>query len=166
MTQFLFATIVFFALSTQAKVTVAFLQLRDPQGNVVQLETGGRFYHVAISFKGKWLQAHPYRGVEMVTMDKIREIGEITEWIEISDLEDLEDKKVEKFLGKPFDHSFLWDDEKIYCAELVGKLLDLKPTPMTFDPAHWPKEYQKFNGLPGMSPDDIFEALRQQKLSQ
>lgn len=146
-------------LTSEAKVTVAFLQIRNYKGDVVQLEPGGRFAHVAISYQGMWLHAHPYRGVEMVTIDKIRQIGEIQEWIEISDLEDLEHKKVDKLLGKPFDHGYLWDDEKIYCAELIAKLIDLQPTPMIFNTEAWPKEYEKLNGLPGMSPDDIFEIL-------
>ncbi len=143
----------------QAKVRVIFLEIRNYDGELVQLEPNGQYAHVAISYKNHWLHSHPYRGVEMVTLDKVLQVGLPKKMIELSHLEELDLLSVQNILGKPFDHGYLWDDEKIYCAELVGKLLNLKPTPMFFDPNTWPKQYQKLNGLPGMSPDDIFESL-------
>lgn len=142
---------------------VAFIQMRDYYGNVVQLEPGARFAHSAISYKGKWLQAHPYRGVEHVTIDKIQKMGEILEYVEVPNLEELDEDKVNAMLGKPFDHGYIWDDEKIYCSELIGKLLNLTPTPMVFS-EHWPASYQALNGQPGLSPDGVYRILSAQRL--
>lgn len=159
--KFFFAAIILFSLSVQAKVMVAFIQMRDYNGNIVQLEPGARFAHSAISYKGKWLQAHPYRGVEHVTIDKIQKMGEILEYVEVPNLEELDEEKVKALLGKPFDHGYLWDDEKIYCSELIAKLLDLAPKPMVFS-EYWPASYQALNGLPGLSPDGVYQILSSQ----
>lgn len=159
--KFVAATIILFSFSVQAKVMVAFIQMRDYYGNVIQLEPGARFAHSAISYKGQWLQAHPYRGVELVTIDKIQKMGEILEYLEVQNLEELDEAKVNVMLGKPFDHGYIWDDEKIYCSELIAKLLDLAPKPMVFSQA-WPASYQALNGLPGLSPDGVYQILSSQ----
>lgn len=161
----LFVAVVLFAgtfiqtLNLEAKVTVAFLQVRNYHGQVVQLEPGGQFAHMAISFKGMWLHAHPLKGVELVSTEKLSKIGVIQEQIELSDIEELDETKVAKFLGKPFDGDYSWNDDAIYCAELVAKLLGLRPTPMTFDSALWPPQYQALSGKLGLSPDDIYQIL-------
>ena len=159
----LFAVILLFSVSVQAsaggaKVMVAFIEMRNYHGQIIQLEPGGRFAHSAISYKGQWLQAHPVRGVELVPIDKILQMGEIKEMLEVPDLEELDEQKVKAMLGKPFDHGYLWDDEKIYCSELIAKLLDLPTKPMVFSDA-WPKQYQDLSGLPGLSPDGIYQLL-------
>lgn len=156
----MFILIFLVSLSVQAKVQVAFIQMRDYYGNIVQLEPGGRFAHSAISYKGKWLQAHPYWGVQHVTFDKVQKMGEVLEILEVPGLEELDEAKVAALLGKPFDHGYIWDDEKIYCSELIAKLLDLKPVPMVFSET-WPAEYQALNGLPGLSPDGVYRNLSQ-----
>lgn len=155
----LFALVFLMALSVQAKVTVALIEMRNYYGQVIQLEPGGRFAHSAISYKGQWLQAHPVRGVELVPIERIRQMGEIKETLEVIGLEELDEQKVLSMLGKPFDHGYVWDDEKIYCSELIGKLLGLPTKPMVFSDS-WPKQYQDLNGLPGLSPDGIYELLK------
>ena len=155
----LLAAILLFSVSVQAKVIVAFIEMRNYYGQIIQLEPGSRFAHSAISYKGQWLQAHPVRGVELVSIDKIRKMGEIKEMLEVPDLEELDEQKVLSMLGKPFDHGYVWDDEKIYCSELIGKLLGLPTKPMVFSDS-WPKQYQDLNGLPGLSPDGIYELLK------
>ena len=159
----LFALVFIFSISVHAKVEVAFIEMRNYYGQIIELEPGGRFAHSAISYKGQWLQAHPARGVELVPIETIRKMGEIKEIIEVANLEELDEAKVLAVLGKPFDHGYLWDDEKIYCSELIGKLLDLPTKPMVFSDA-WPKSYQDKNGLPGLSPDGIYQILSSQAL--
>lgn len=154
----LFALVFLFSISVQAKVEVAFIEMRNYYGQVIQLEEDGRFAHSAISYKGQWLQAHPVRGVELVPIEKIRKMGEIKEVLEVPGLEELDEAKVNALLGKSFDHDYLWDDEKIYCSELIGKLLGLPTKPMVFSSA-WPAHYQAYNGLPGLSPDGVYQIL-------
>lgn len=154
-----FIFIFIFAVTVQAKVTVAFIEMRNYYGQVIQLEPGGRFAHSAISYQGQWLQAHPIRGVELVPLETIRKMGQIKELIEVSNLDELDSVQVNAMLGKPFDSEYLWDDQKIYCSELVAKLIGLEPKPMYFSEA-WPIEFQKYNGLPGLSPDAIYQILK------
>lgn len=154
----LLALIFLISISVQAKVEVAFIEMRNYYGQIIQLEPGGRFAHSAISYKGRWLQAHPLRGVELVPIEKIRKMGEIKEILEVKNLEEHDEAKVNAMLGKPFDHGYVWDDEKIYCSELIAKLLNLPTKPMVFSDS-WPKQYQDLNGLPGLSPDGVYQIL-------
>jgi len=148
-----------------AAIDVAFIELRGHDGQLVQLEPNGRFAHVAISYQGGWLHSHPCRGVEVISEDALEKMGSIKAIITIPDLNPLDETQVEKFLGKPYDHNFLWGDDKIYCAELfaktVGKLLNIHPQPMTFASEFWPRRFWNFRGELGISPDDIFLALKQ-----
>ncbi|AZZ37216.1 hypothetical protein CIK05_10600 [Bdellovibrio sp. qaytius] len=155
----LFTFTFLFSIFAQAKVTVAFIEMRNYYGQIIQLEQGGRFAHSAISYKGQWLQAHPLHGVELVPIEKIRKMGEIKEFVDVAGLEELDEAKVNAMLGKPFDNDYSWDDDKIYCSELIGKLLGLSPLPMVFSDA-WPKHYQDMNGQPGLSPDGVYRILQ------
>ena len=157
----LFALILLLSVIAQAKVQVAFIEMRNYYGQIIQLEPGGRFAHSAISYKGQWLQAHPVRGVELVPIETIRKMGEIKEMLDVPGLEELDSAKVKAMLGKPFDHGYVWDDEKIYCSELIAKLLDLPTKPMVFSDT-WPWQYQQLNGLPGLSPDGVYQILSEQ----
>ncbi|MES3036963.1 MAG: YiiX/YebB-like N1pC/P60 family cysteine hydrolase [Bdellovibrionota bacterium] len=139
--------------------SVAFLEHYDTNGNLVQLEPGGRFYHMAISFQGKWLQAHPYQGVVLVDIDELEKMGTVTEIVRVNSPElTLED--IKPYLGLRYDQNFSWDDDKMYCSELVAKLLNIQPIPMVFAPGLWPPQYQQYNGLPGISPDKIYLLLK------
>ncbi len=149
----------FLPLTASAVVEVAFIEMRTPDGKVLQLEKGGRFAHIAISYRGQWLHAHPFYGVEVVESEKLERIGVIKEVLTVSELVSLDNEEVARFLGKPFDSSYSWSDEKIYCSELVGKLLRLKPLPMDFSAEVWPERYRKLNGAPGLSPDGIYRIL-------
>lgn len=73
---------------------------------------------------------------------------------------------INMYLGLPYDRWFLWDDEKIYCSELVYKVLehlidfkDLSPKPMLFDqnPEYWDRYFrgQTPRGMLGISPGDF-----------
>lgn len=150
--------ILFFPCFTFASIRVAFLEMKNVQGETVQLEAGGQFVHVAISYKDRWLHAYPPKGVEEITSEELEKIGRIKVILNRSDADPLTEKQVRKFLGKPYDWSFSWGNESIYCAELVGKLLNIEPLPMTFSSAFWPPIYRRIDGL-GLSPDDLFKLL-------
>lgn len=154
-----FLFLLLFALPAWSQVYVAFIEVRDANGKVLQLENDGRYAHMAISYKGQWLHSYPNRGVELISNNDLEKIGKVTV-IPLKSQPELNSSEVAKFLGKPFDFEFSWDDNKIYCAELVAKLLHLAPAPMQFSASFWPKSYQKFNGQLGISPDDIFQQLQ------
>jgi hypothetical protein len=151
--------LILFPLFSGAAVDVAFVEIRNYNGDLLQLEPNGQFAHIAISYKGKWLHSHPYRGVEIVSMAELEKIGTVKEILPVFDLSELDRTLVETFLGKPYDANFSWDDESIYCSELIGKLLRMEPEPMQFKAEVWPEQFQKFRGKLGLSPDDIYKIL-------
>ncbi len=74
--------------------------------------------------------------------------------------------EVDKLLGLTYDRWFLWNNDKIYCSELVYKVLapivelrDLSPKEMLFDvnPEHWDRYFrdQTPRGQLGISPEDF-----------
>ncbi len=142
-----------------ASVEVAFIEMRDYDGQVIQLEPNGKYAHMAISYRGNWLHAHPFRGVEVVSKEELEKMGEIKVILTKSDFEALSEVEVARYLGKPYDSEFSWSDAKIYCAELIAKLLGINPLPMSFDAEFWSEELQRMKGLLGLSPDDLFPVL-------
>jgi hypothetical protein len=72
------------------------------------------------------------------------------------------------FDGLPYDSNFLWDDESIYCSELVQKLLSISgmvapaERPMSFDvnPDYWDRYFRGSTprGKLGISPGDFKES--------
>lgn len=144
-----------------ASVEIAFIELRNYQGELIELEPNGKFAHMAISYKGHWLHSHPFRGVEIIPQDKLEEIGTINAIVTIPETPSLTEVQVKKFLGKPYDTEFSWSDERIYCSELIAKLLHIEPKPMSFASKAWPESFRAFKGKLGLSPDDIFKALIQ-----
>jgi hypothetical protein len=154
-----FALIFLFPLLSWASLQVAFLEIHDTQGKVVQFEPNGRFGHLAISYQGQWLHAHPYYGVQLVSESELQKIGSIAVILTLAGRSELDPATVQPLLGKPFDHEYNWSEERYYCSELVGKLLSLPPEPMDFSAAVWPSEFKKHQGEPGLSPDGIFRQL-------
>lgn len=144
-----------------AEVHIAFIELLGPQGRVIQLTPGGRFGHSAISYQGGWLHAYPRRGVEVTSLEDLESIGRVVEIVTLVGRAEPSPQEVDQYLGRAFDYDYSWTDEKIYCAELLAKLLGLEPEPMIFDEKLWPGDkYQKLNGQPGLSPDAIYERFR------
>ena len=149
------------AATARAEIQVLFLEMANYQGKPIVLEPGGRFAHLAISYEDKWVHAHPLRGVESIALEDLMKIGRVrgTVLVRLSEHEPLSPEQVEPFLGRPYDHDFSWSDEKLYCSELVAKLLGLAPRPMRFVYPLWPREYQRLNGKPGISPDAVFSRI-------
>jgi hypothetical protein len=146
-------------------VEVLFIEKDDPQGHLIQLEAGGRFYHLALRVpdapvETPWIHTHPWRGSELAGDRVIRQMGHRFFLAQIEWPFPVTLQLVGSWLGRPFDRQFLWDDENLYCSELVAKILGLEPQPMVFDPALWPEEFLKFNGEPGISPDEVYRRLQ------
>lgn len=138
---------------------IAFLSRTHVNGIIESLEPNGRYVHVAIRYKEKWLQAHPYYGVimsdDLEGLGKIEEIFEIYPHLEISPI------FLSKVLGKPYNFISLWDDPSTYnCSKLIAKLLDIKPRPMTFEESIWGNRFADFRGQLGLSPDELFHEIQ------
>lgn len=140
-------------------VEVGFIELKNWHGDIRLLEPDFRFAHVALRVNGKWVHAHPIRGVEWVSLAVLEELGKVTMKIELSHKQEVDMELLRNLLGRPYDTEFSWNDDKLYCSELVAKLLGIEPEPMHFDPKLWPEHYLKYEGLPGISPGGLFRAL-------
>jgi hypothetical protein len=149
-----------FASVVKAQTRVAWLEIKDKSGTPVQLEPDFYYAHVAIGIGNRWLHAHPNRGVELVDRETLNSLGEIQEILASEDENEKYLNQIENYLGKPFDSEFDWSDEKIYCAELVAKLLNVPPSPMHFDNKYWNPWYQKYEGKPGSSPSKLYSELK------
>ncbi len=73
----LILSLLFIPFYCSAAIDVAFIEIRNYEGKIIQLETNGQFAHVAISYQGNWLHAHPYRGVEIVSKEVLEKTGYI-----------------------------------------------------------------------------------------
>lgn len=135
---------------------VAFLELRNYRGDLILLEPRFPWAHMAISWQGGWLHAHPAKGVEWVSTEELERYGRIAYSATVDKKHRFDDDLAVSALGKPYDHQFSWSDRAYYCSELVAKILGIKPIPMVFDPTYWPPQYQHLNGLPGISPRLVF----------
>lgn len=145
-----------FAFSAHAKVQVAFIVLKDVNGHVVQFEEGGRFGHVAVSYKGQWLQAHPVRGVELVKT--LNDLGWTAEILESEHFNEPSDEYVAQNLGKPFSYLKPWEDaEYTYCAKLLAAAYDIQPGQMSFSTPMWQGRAELPVGKEGLSPDDLYK---------
>ncbi|WP_413570407.1 hypothetical protein ACLWBD_07565 [Bdellovibrio sp. HCB117] len=156
--------LLFLAVSSSfAKTRIAFLELYDRHGRLVQYEPGGRFAHTAIQFDDigdKWLNAYPGEGVAIVSWEDLEHRGVIAEVIEIP--QDIRLSQVKPFMGLPFDFWYSWSDDALYCTELIGKLLNIPTHPMKFNKQVWPKNYWHLEGTLGLSPDSVYTWAKQQ----
>jgi hypothetical protein len=104
------------------------------QGKAIQLATNSSYSHCGILFKenNKWMV---YEGVQPVKTTKL------SEWINrgdgqhyvskrhkhaasllTSDVKQKMKEEAKKLLGKNYDLTFEWNDDRIYCSELVYKI--------------------------------------------
>lgn len=159
---FLGLLLIFCAHVSIASVKVAFFRSYDRNGKLIQLEPGGQFSHVAISYENQWLHVHPVRGVELIeSLSTLKDIGEVGEVLVVKDRPDLQSSDIENLLGLPYDFRFAWDNPKAtYCSKLVGQLLEIQPSPMSFETDYWKGREPLPHGELGLSPDDIYLELR------
>lgn len=147
--------LMFLVCPAYGAVEVAFIEVRDHQDQLVQLEQNGRFAHVAISYKGQWLHAHPYHGVELSSLDALEKMGKIIR-VFIQDALEPSRPQLESYLGQPYNRSFEWSGQGFYCSQLVAKLLNIAPEPMKFYGDIW-RGWTP--GDLGISPDDLYRLL-------
>lgn len=155
---FLYILLAVAGLTVNAEVRVVFVEVQGYGGRQIQLEKDGRFAHVAISYKGQWLQALPQNGVELVSYADLAKTGKLVMLKSRFDNEPSDDF-VTSVLGRPFEMRFSWDSDDYYCSKLVGKILALEPHPMDFSSPVWPPSFKSLQGEPGLSPDDVYEQL-------
>lgn len=136
------------------------------------LEPEGRFNHVALSYRGKWIHAHPIWGVQI--FDSLVAVGRVTEIWENQGLREPSAKWVRRELSKHYDPHFHWESRTgTYCSKLVGTFLKIPPTPMGFTSEFWQSPHRPTwarhvvrPGDPGLSPDEIAQWIRVQAQHQ
>lgn len=161
----LFLTVSSLFLSTlaSAKTRIAFLELYDYRGRLVQYEPGGRFAHTAIQFDDigdQWLNAYPDEGVALISWQELQHRGTVAEIVEIP--QTIHFSQVKPYMGIPFDFWYSWNGDALYCTELIGKILKLSPEPMHFNKKVWPESYWKLEGTLGLSPDRLYKWAKSQ----
>ena len=136
---------------------VVFIEV-DQNGRRIELEPGGRFFHVAIRYGKYWLQAHPHGGVTLVK--DIKPYGDRFTYLSDPSVPEPNADYVLRWLGKPFDYTYRWDNsEANYCTRLVAEALGVSPQPMDFSAAIWERHFVRPQGEPGLSPDKLYSAL-------
>lgn len=150
----------FSTTSAFASIQVAFIKLYNSRGELIRLEKDSPYAHVAISYGRMWLHAHPFRGVELLSDQEMRQWGEISEVIVVSATRSLSYVEIQKYLGRPYDRTYSWNEGAYYCSELVAKILGIKPRPMSFDRQYWPPFFEKYNGQLGVSPRQLLMTFR------
>ena len=172
-----------FAFSQDLKVGDILLQpLHCWACNLIEAQTKSEYSHIGIVVdlddNGRAIVAEAYSKVRLVSFAKFNKKTQKNLSIEILRpywvSPNLYTNFLKSFYNLPYDSEFLWGDEKIYCSELVEKLLsqsDMKtpgPVPMKFDVnrEYWFK-YFKGNipdGLLGVTPvsfkeSNLYESL-------
>jgi hypothetical protein len=140
-------------------VEIGFLELHQWDGRTRLLEPDFRYGHVALRVGERWVHAHPTHGVEWASDAELEKVGTLALKVFWRANQPLPLEKIGALLGRPYDAGYSWTDDKIYCSELVAKILGIAPQPMHFDPALWPAAYLKLEGQPGLSPGGLYRAL-------
>lgn len=149
----------FLSLASSAPAAeVAFIEFYKENGQLVQLEPGGRFMHVGIRIGDYWLHAHPHTGVELTS--SLERFGHRIVRLANHEVPEPRREQIYYWLGKGFDFSYRWNcTDATYCSRLVADLLDVSPLPMFFEADHWRNVEGKPIGELGVSPDDLFQIL-------
>ena len=148
--------------------------------SLIEGEEDSNFAHIGIVVKreNKTFVAEAYGKVKLVSLEKFLEKthpDKENKFLRLKTAENLDKlnlvKNIEKLLGNPYDSGFRWDNfsngvEKIYCSELVYKVLnplvdfsDLAPKVMHFgeNPEMWDRFFRGNTprGEIGISPEDF-----------
>ena len=143
-----------------AKTYLAFFEFYDYQGNLIQIEEGGRFSHIAINNGDFWLHAHPAKGfVEAV--DSIKDMNFYKAKVYFYENENLilSSNALKEYIGVNYDRTFDWNNRALYNSELIAIILGIQPGAMSFGSPFWNGQNNLPNGKDGLSPDDIFKQL-------
>ncbi|MCE2961630.1 MAG: YiiX family permuted papain-like enzyme [Chitinophagales bacterium] len=114
---------------------IVFQTTNSDQCKAVQLATHSPYSHCGIIFKhqNEWQVLEAIGPTKCTSLDEWMEHGvggrivvkRLKNREELSEEEENKMKTIGiKLLGKAYDFSFDWDDDKIYCSELVWKLYD------------------------------------------
>lgn len=168
----LFFSVLFCLSIAQAHVRIALLESYTKNGKLVQYEVGGRFYHSAIwidvaeiqqalaggfiAAGGGWLQSYPPEGVSIISWQQLQEKGKVAVILDLPKMRSITLNDYKKYLGKKFDFYYQWNDDLIYCSELIAKILNIQTVPMRLNHQVWPKNYWVLDGQPGVSPDELY----------
>lgn len=150
----------FISRETDASVSVAFFREETSRGRFSVYEVGGKYAHVAILVRGKWLHVYPGRDVEWV--EHLNGMGKESVVLTNESAEEPTEPEIVRQIPRRYDQSFNWDsNDRTYCAKLVGELLHIAPLPMSFSSDDWSGMKNLPRGESGLSPDDIFTVLLQ-----
>lgn len=123
---FFVSIIIFFSVFSNAQTTVYFFEYRLSNGEVYSFDKGGRFYHAALKFEDKILEAHPYYGAHLAS--DLSSVGHLAAILySPGSIENLA-AKVQAQLGRKFDLYSHWEDPKTtQCSKLVGQIIGVSP---------------------------------------
>lgn len=122
---------------------IVFQYTGGEQGEAVEAATGSKFTHCGVVFEqdGELYVLEAVQPVSVVTLERFRKRSEIFHARRLKDTSKINQDALEKALawgqkqiGKDYDPLFQWDDENLYCSELVWKVyqestgLELCPT--------------------------------------
>jgi len=113
---------------------IIFQRSRSGQSEAIALATGSPWTHVGVLFleKGEWQVLEAVGPVRTIPLEQWIANGEGEKFV-LKRLDPAHGKlDVEalsamrrigkKYLGRPYDELFLWDEERLYCSELVWKV--------------------------------------------
>jgi hypothetical protein len=110
---------------------IVFQDTGGEQGAAVKAATGSNYTHCGVVFEqdGKLYVLEAVQPVSVVTLDNFRKRSRIFHARRLQDQGKLNQKALQKALnwgrsqlGKDYDLMFQWDDETLYCSELVWKI--------------------------------------------
>jgi hypothetical protein len=116
---------------------IVFQKAVSPQSEAIRLATGSEFTHCGVVLKGPDNSLVVYEAIQPVMTTPLNQWiarGQGGEYsvMRLRDADALNttgafDKMKElaqSYLGRDYDYYFAWDDDKMYCSELVWKLYD------------------------------------------
>nr|WP_279343002.1 YiiX family permuted papain-like enzyme [Geothrix paludis] len=164
---------------------ILFQTSRSPQSRAIQLATHSRYSHMGILFRDgrRWLVYEAVQPVKRTPLQAWIDRG-VGGHVVVKRLKDRDQRLTPEvlghmrsigahFLGRPYDLTFEWSDDRIYCSELVWKIyregagieLGALQTLREFDlsnPAVRAKLRERYQGRPPLdepviSPQRMFE---------
>lgn len=106
------------------------------QSKAIQLATKSKFSHCGIIYKkeNKWMVFEAVQPVKLTLLETWINRGEEKKYVikRLKNAKDLLNESIlkkmklegEKMMGKNYDTTFEWSDDRIYCSELVWKIYD------------------------------------------
>ncbi len=110
---------------------IVFQDTGGEQGAAVEAATGSKFTHCGIVFEknGTLYVLEAIQPVQVLTLKEFRKRSKIFHARRLKDLSPLTPAAItkglawgEKQIGKDYDLLFKWDDQNLYCSELVWKI--------------------------------------------